>query len=147
MLELDNLLAKVELARRTRGQVNLTDRYLRCQTKMVGRRRAAGNNGLTAASLGFFDDFFDRRSSNPETAFDRTQIHPSPRAQELSSLGKTRKGLIDSSTLSKVQKRFGSNRRAFGQFFGDFQNPGAKGGHGSHSSVRNIGELLTPYKS
>lgn len=125
MLELDNLLAEVEFARRTGGQINLTNRYLRCQTKVVSRRRAAGDDGFTATSLGLLNDLFHRRSSNPETAFDRTQIYPSPRAQEFSSLGKTRKGLIDGSTLSKVQKGLGSNGCAFGQFFGEFQNPRA----------------------
>ncbi|MCA1552081.1 hypothetical protein I6F36_35405 [Bradyrhizobium sp. BRP19] len=42
-----------------------------------------------------------------------------------------------------MQKRLGSDRRAFGQFFGCFQNPGAQVGHGSRSGVRNIRELLT----
>lgn len=128
MLQLHNLLAKMELAGRTGSQKDLPNRYLRRQTEVVGRRSAAGNDNFTAARLGLLNDFFDRRSSSPETAFDRTQIYSSPRAQEFSSLGKTRKGLIDGSTLSKVQKRLGSDGRAFGQFFGNFQNPGAQGG-------------------
>lgn len=56
MLELDNLLAEVEFARRTGGQTNLTNRYLRCQTKVVGRRRAAGDDGFTATSVGVLND-------------------------------------------------------------------------------------------
>ncbi|RXH33209.1 hypothetical protein XH94_30480 [Bradyrhizobium zhanjiangense] len=59
MLELHDLLTKAEPAGRTRGQINLANRYLRRQTKMIGRRRAAGNNGFAAANLGFLDDFLD----------------------------------------------------------------------------------------
>lgn len=50
MLELDNLLAEVEFARRTGGQINLTNRYLRCQTKVVGASATCDN--LSSSTIG-----------------------------------------------------------------------------------------------
>jgi len=82
------------------------------QTELVGCGSAAGTDDFIAARLGLLNNFFDRRSSRPEAAFDRTQMRP--RLARGNFRRSTRpKGRIDGSALSKVQKHLGSDGRGF----------------------------------